>query len=133
MERIYDKMLLYMPELRAKGYYNWKARVAGQNIIVKMMRNDIDAFANYDTSFIRREFPQDVDVLTIHGTADKTVPVEDARIYHDILSARRPGTHKLELVDGADHIYTGRSDDVVGLIVHWLESLPLITEAKARL
>lgn len=45
-------------------------------------------------------FPTRIHALTIHGTADTTVPVEDAYIYADILSGREPGTHELHIIEG---------------------------------
>lgn len=115
-----DRLPSYEPQFREKGFYEWKARVAGKDVVVSMTREDVrDAepssdevadssarppqlqrFADYDTSFIEHLFPRRTDVLTIHGTADKTVPVEDAYIYNDILSTRSPGTHELHIIEG---------------------------------
>jgi hypothetical protein len=64
-----------------------------------------------------------VDVLSIHGIQDQTVPVwvsgriflkatelthsrYDALIYARALADRSPGTHNLHLVEGADHNFT---------------------------
>ena len=44
----------------------------------------------------------------------------DAIIYAKALSTRIPGTHNLHLVEGADHNFTGRQDDVVNPVLEWL-------------
>lgn len=43
----------------------------------------------------------------------------DALIYARALSSRSPGTHTLHLMEGADHNFTGRRDDVVDAILQW--------------
>ena len=45
----------------------------------------------------------------------------DALIYARALSSRSPGTHTLHLMEGADHNFTGRRDDVVDAILQWLD------------
>lgn len=46
----------------------------------------------------------------------------DASIYADILSRRNPGTHDLYLVDGGNHNFTGKKDEVVDTIMSWLDT-----------
>jgi uncharacterized protein len=41
-------------------------------------------------------------VLTIHGTADRVIPVEDAYSFERLIS-----NHELFVLDGADHYYRG--------------------------
>lgn len=45
----------------------------------------------------------------------------DALIYARALSNRLPGTHTLNLMEDADHNFTGRQDDVVDAILQWWE------------
>lgn len=53
--------------------------------------------------------------FTVHGSADETIPVEDAYEF-----AKHIPTHKLCVIEGADHCYTKHrkelSDAVVGFI-----------------
>lgn len=46
-------------------------------------------------------------MLTVHGTEDEIIPVEDAHEFDKIIS-----NHKLHIVEGADHNYTGQSHQV---------------------
>lgn len=111
----------------------------------KIFPEDLQEFVNWDTSIVWDRFPQTTDVLTLHGLADKTVPPYvflvhdfliisilinsasvvshvcsyDALIYASALSARKPGTHTLHLMEDADHNFTGRQDDVVEAILQW--------------
>ena len=43
----------------------------------------------------------------------------DALIYSRALGSRTPGTHNLQMVEDADHNFTGRQDDVVDTILEW--------------
>lgn len=43
----------------------------------------------------------------------------DAVIYARAFSGRMPGTHTLNLMEDADHNFTGRQDEVVELILEW--------------
>jgi len=79
-------------------------------------------FVKWDTSFVWDRFPPAVNVLTLHGLADQTVPSYDALIYARALGTRSPGTHTLHLVEDADHNFTGRQDEVVDTILEWWEA-----------
>lgn len=59
------------------------------------------------------------EVLTIHGTADPTIPVEDAHSYAKVIS-----THTLTLVEGADHSFrnAAHADIAIKRIVDYLTS-----------
>lgn len=51
-----------------------------------------------------------VKVLTIHGTADKVIPVEDGRKF----AAALPG-NRLVIVEGADHNFRGNQEHLAQL------------------
>lgn len=47
----------------------------------------------------------------------------DALIYARALGSRTPGTHNLHLIEGADHNFTGRADEVVDVVLGWWKLL----------
>lgn len=60
--------------------------------------------------------------LIIHGTEDRTVPVQDAHSYlHELRSdpRRSPDAQQLYLVQGSDHMYKGYTLPVVERILDW--------------
>ncbi|XP_006462461.1 hypothetical protein AGABI2DRAFT_72188 [Agaricus bisporus var. bisporus H97] len=107
---------------KKQGYFEWKVTVARKQVIAKINPQSVEDFCSWDTSFVWEQFPKETDVLTIHGTADKIVPVSDAMIYARALSDRSPGTHSLHLMENADHNFTKRQDEVVKVILDWWEA-----------
>jgi uncharacterized protein len=61
-------------ELNAKGYFEIRATVARKSVNVHVSREDLKEFSSIDTSLVWDRFPSHVDVLTLHGLADKVVP-----------------------------------------------------------
>ncbi|KAG5353895.1 hypothetical protein C0989_000138 [Termitomyces sp. Mn162] len=104
---------------KERGYYDWKVTVARKPVTVKIFPEDLETTAKWDTSIIWDRFPPNVDVLTLHGLADGTVPPYDAMIFARAFSGRTPGTHVLNMIEDADHNYTGRQNEVVSAILDW--------------
>jgi hypothetical protein len=61
-------------EFNTLGYHVMKAIVARKEFIYHVTRDDLKKFSEFDTSIVRRSFPQDTHVLSIHGLRDKIVP-----------------------------------------------------------
>ncbi|ESQ45880.1 hypothetical protein EUTSA_v10010963mg, partial [Eutrema salsugineum] len=57
-------------------------------------------------------------VLTVHGSDDKVVPVEDAKEFAKIIP-----NHKLEIVEGADHSYTKHQLQLVSTVVEFIKTM----------
>jgi alpha/beta superfamily hydrolase len=55
------------------------------------------------------------EVLTIHGSADTTIPVEDAHSF-----AQDIKTHSLTVIDGADHSFRNHVDVLTKRITGYL-------------
>ncbi|KAJ7676046.1 Alpha/Beta hydrolase protein [Mycena polygramma] len=105
----------------ANGYYDWNATVARKAVTTRIYPADLERFVSWDTSLVWDKFPAHIHVLTMHGLSDNIVPPLDAIIYGRALGARSPGTHTLNLVEDADHNFTGRQDQVVDDILKWWE------------
>jgi len=115
----FQRMKNWQSDIDTKGYYEWHVAVARKPTIGRIYLKDLQDFMSWDTSIVWNEFPAHVDVLSIHGIQDQTVPVYDALIYARALADRSPGTHNLHLVEGADHNFTERQDETVDTILEW--------------
>ncbi|KAJ8081034.1 hypothetical protein PM082_017874 [Marasmius tenuissimus] len=112
---------LFRKSFKEQGFHIWTPTVAGKVVQYKIIPEDLDRYMNWDTSLVWNNFPQDTDVLTLHGLKDLNVPPYEAVIYSRALGSRAPGTHSLHLVENADHNYTRQQDEVIGAILDWWE------------
>ncbi|KAF9221529.1 ectomycorrhiza-regulated esterase [Gyrodon lividus] len=121
MHLIYDGAVAYQEEFATKGYYDWNLTVARKPVTQRIYPQDLEKFSRWNSGIVWDRFPPSIDVLTIHGLADRTVPVYDAIIYARAFGGRTPGTHCLNLLEDADHNFTGRQDEVVDCVLEWWE------------
>ncbi|KAL6274478.1 hypothetical protein ACE6H2_025170 [Prunus campanulata] len=56
-------------------------------------------------------------VLTVHGSADETIPVEDALEFSKIIP-----NHKLHVIEGADHCYTSHQAELVSVVLDFIKA-----------
>lgn len=56
-------------------------------------------------------------VLTIHGSKDQIVPVEDALDFAKFIS-----NHELRIIEGADHEYTSHQDELISLVLEFIKA-----------
>ncbi|XP_004291046.1 PREDICTED: uncharacterized protein LOC101311344 [Fragaria vesca subsp. vesca] len=59
---------------------------------------------------------QNCRVLTVHGSMDKTVPVEDAYEYNKFIP-----NHKLYIVEGADHEFTSHQNELASIVLGFIK------------
>lgn len=123
MHRIYDNAEIYKEQWDARGYYERTITVARQAVVERIYPHDLEEFSQWNTAIVWDKFPDQIDVLTMHGLVDKTVPTYDAVIYSRALGSRTPGTHSLHLIEEADHNFTNRQDEVVDCILEWWDAL----------
>lgn len=55
-------------------------------------------------------------VLTVHGSADQIISVEDASEFAKIIP-----NHKLHIIEGADHSYTNHQDELASVTVNFIK------------
>ncbi|KAI5077246.1 hypothetical protein GOP47_0007070 [Adiantum capillus-veneris] len=59
--------------------------------------------------------PENLRILTVHGTEDKIVTVEDAKEFDRFIP-----NHKLHILDGANHGFTQHREDLQQLVVEFI-------------
>lgn len=57
-------------------------------------------------------------VLTVHGSADEVIPVEDALEFAKIIP-----NHKLHIIEGANHNYTSHQTELASAVLAFIKSL----------
>ncbi|KAK6119560.1 hypothetical protein DH2020_046689 [Rehmannia glutinosa] len=70
-----------------------------------------------DTRAACQAIPQSCRVLTVHGTVDEFVPVEDA-----IEFAKHIPNHNLRIVEGADHEYTKYQSELASIVLNFVKT-----------
>ncbi|KAK7388204.1 hypothetical protein VNO78_23013 [Psophocarpus tetragonolobus] len=55
-------------------------------------------------------------VLTVHGSSDTVIPVEDASEFAKIIP-----NHELHIIEGADHSYTNHQDELASVVVNCIK------------
>ncbi|CAN8311877.1 unnamed protein product [Cochlearia groenlandica] len=63
------------------------------------------------------EIDRECNVLTVHGSDDKVVPVEDAKEFEKIIP-----NHKLEVVTGANHGYTKHQNQLISIVIEFIKT-----------
>ncbi|KAB1219817.1 hypothetical protein CJ030_MR3G009459 [Morella rubra] len=56
-------------------------------------------------------------VLTVHGSMDKIVPLEDAMEFAKFIP-----NHKLHIIEGANHEYTSHQDELASVVLHFIRA-----------
>ncbi|XP_042044882.1 putative non-heme chloroperoxidase [Salvia splendens] len=57
-------------------------------------------------------------LLTVHGSADEIIPLEDAKEFAKILP-----NHELKIVEGANHGYSSHQDELVSVVLPFLKEM----------
>lgn len=55
-------------------------------------------------------------VLTVHGSADEDIPVEDAKEFAKIIP-----NHQLKIIKGADHGYSSHQDELASSVLPFIK------------
>ncbi|CAB4401571.1 tyrosine phosphatase family-domain-containing protein [Rhizophagus irregularis DAOM 181602=DAOM 197198] len=85
--------------LKEQGYFYQNNKIRGEIIRMKVTKEDLHDFINYDMSFVHK-MPDTTSVLTCHGIMDEIVSVKDATIFANLIP-----NHTLKLLPGVNHNY----------------------------
>jgi hypothetical protein len=86
-------------QLEKEGKVVWSLGMH-KDLVIKL--EDVESKNLYDVTKYARQIPDHVHVLTIHGTDDRTVHVENASKFDKLIK-----NHFLSLLPGCDHNFNG--------------------------
>lgn len=86
------------------------------NFEFRVLKKDLEERLSTDMHRACLEIPETCRVLTVHGSADETVPPEDAQEF-----AKRIRNHVVHIIHGADHNYNQQQLEVATLVVNFLQ------------
>ncbi|RYR30144.1 hypothetical protein Ahy_B01g054972 isoform D [Arachis hypogaea] len=104
----------YMERIKKDGFIdvknksvNFNYRVTEESLMDRFGTNMHEACLNID---------KDCRVLTVHGSSDTVIPVQDALEFAKIIPI-----HKLHIIEGADHPYTKHQDELTSVVVNFIK------------
>lgn len=89
----------------------------GQQVKYLLTKSDLNDRMTLDMSIARNITLSEV--LTIHGTGDQVVPMEDAQSYSQIIRQ-----HELYLIEGGDHNFRAHLDAVAKKVASFISTGP---------
>ncbi|KAK7329681.1 hypothetical protein VNO77_23856 [Canavalia gladiata] len=102
----------YLETIRKDGFIdvkrsgNFEYRVTLESLMDRLDTNMHEACLQID---------KDCRVLTIHGSSDTVVSVEDASEFSKIIP-----NHKLHIIEGADHSFTNHQEELASVVVNFI-------------
>ncbi|KAK7388205.1 hypothetical protein VNO78_23014 [Psophocarpus tetragonolobus] len=103
----------YMEKMRKDGFIdvkrsgNFEYCVTLESLMDRLNTNMHEACIQID---------KECRVLTVHGSSDKVVPVEDASEFVNIIP-----NHKLRIIERADHSFTNHPDELASIVVNFIK------------
>ncbi|CAI8606099.1 unnamed protein product [Vicia faba] len=85
-------------------------------IVYRVTKESLMDRLNTITHLACLSIPENCRVLTVHGSMDETVPVEDALEFAKFIS-----NHELCIIEGADHEYTSHQDELTSLVLDFIK------------
>ncbi|KAG8367222.1 hypothetical protein BUALT_Bualt16G0050200 [Buddleja alternifolia] len=110
-ERLGEK---FLEKLKKDGYIDVKTRtgegdyqVTEESMMERLNTNMHEACLSID---------EKCRVLTVHGSVDEIIPVEDALEFAKIIP-----NHRLQIVEGADHGYSSHQDELASAVLPFIK------------
>ncbi|KAI3692573.1 hypothetical protein L6452_32390 [Arctium lappa] len=105
----------YLHRIKQYGFIDVANRKG--NIEYRVTEESLMDRLTTNTSAACQLIPQNCRVLTIHGSADKIVGMEDGMEF-----AKHILNHQLHIIDGADHEYTSHQNDLASIVLHFVKA-----------
>uniref|UniRef100_A0A0D9WJ65 Serine aminopeptidase S33 domain-containing protein n=1 Tax=Leersia perrieri TaxID=77586 RepID=A0A0D9WJ65_9ORYZ len=105
----------FMQRIKKDGYIDVRNRKG--EFEYRVTEESLKDRLSTDTLLSSRSISKDCRVLTIHGSKDEIVPVQDALMF-----AANIQNHKLHIIEEANHRYTGHEKELTTLVLDFIKS-----------
>ncbi|KAL5572466.1 hypothetical protein UlMin_022063 [Ulmus minor] len=105
----------FLERIKEKGYIEIKDKKGNVNYRVTE-ESMMDRLAT-DMHAACLQIDKECRVLTVHGSADEVIPVEDALEFSKIIP-----NHKLSIIEGADHGYTSHQAELASIVLDFIKA-----------
>lgn len=102
-------------KINKEGYLDVKDK--SENASYRVTKESLMERLNTDMRAASVSISKGCRFLTVHGSADKTIPVEDAHEF-----AKHIPNHELRVIEGANHNYTSHRKEVADAVVDFITS-----------
>ncbi|CAA0384853.1 unnamed protein product [Arabidopsis thaliana] len=103
----------FLERIKQQGYIDVKDGDSGYRVTEESLMDRL----NTDMHEACLKIDKECRVLTVHGSGDETVPVEDAKEFAKIIP-----NHELQIVEGADHCYTNYQSQLASTVMEFIKS-----------
>uniref|UniRef100_A0A803NT27 Serine aminopeptidase S33 domain-containing protein n=2 Tax=Cannabis sativa TaxID=3483 RepID=A0A803NT27_CANSA len=104
-----------MQKLGENGYIDVKDEKSGGSY--RVTKESVMDRLNTDMHAACLQIDKDCRVLTVHGTGDEIIPVQDAYEFAKIIP-----NHKLRIVEGADHGYSNYQAELASIVLEFIKA-----------
>ncbi|XP_078160755.1 uncharacterized protein LOC144556138 [Carex rostrata] len=104
----------FMQRIRKHGFIDVKDKFG--NFEYRVTLDSLMDRLNTDMHATSCSIPKEIRVLTIHGSKDQTVPVQDAYEFAKFIP-----NHKFHVIEGANHRYTEYIENLIVLVLQFIK------------
>ncbi|KAG7598679.1 Serine aminopeptidase S33 [Arabidopsis suecica] len=104
----------FLERIKQQGFIDIKEENSGFRVTEESLMERL----NTDMHEACLKIDKECRVLTVHGSADEVIPLEDAKEFAKIIP-----NHKLEIVEGADHCYTKHQSQLVTTVMEFIKTV----------
>ncbi|XP_022749938.1 uncharacterized protein LOC111299162 [Durio zibethinus] len=105
----------FMEIIEKDGYFEVKNKKGG--VEYRVTEESLTERLRTDMHEACIKMDKECRVLTVHGSADEIIPVEDALAFAKIIP-----NHQLHIVEGANHGYTSHQTELASIVLNFIKS-----------
>ncbi|XVF35033.1 hypothetical protein REPUB_Repub18cG0110300 [Reevesia pubescens] len=105
----------FMEIIKKDGYIDVKNRTGG--VEYRVTDESLSERLRTDMHEACLKIDKECRVLTVHGSADEIIPLEDALEFAKIIP-----NHQLQIVEGANHGYTSHQTELASIVLNFIKS-----------